>query len=48
MGGDHHGHGSTYKVPKDHTIYKVNEKYPTLINLEKRLAKEGLKDPWIR
>lgn len=44
MGG--HGHGETYKVP-DYRIYKVADA-PPLAQVEKALASQGLKDPWLR
>lgn len=44
MGG--HGHGPPYKVP-DYTIYKI-ENVPELKAFQEKLAKEGLKDPWLR
>lgn len=44
MGG--HGHEPPYKIP-DASIYKV-ENIPILVKLQEKLAKKGLKDPWIR
>ncbi|XP_058807212.1 NADH dehydrogenase [ubiquinone] 1 beta subcomplex subunit 3 [Phymastichus coffea] len=46
MGGHDHHHVKTPPVP-DASIYKV-EDYPYLNNIQKRLAKHGLKDPWLR
>lgn len=45
MGGDHHHHGPP-KVP-DYTIYKTDG-IKVMKNVEERLAKHGLKDPWAR
>ncbi|XP_022663508.1 NADH dehydrogenase [ubiquinone] 1 beta subcomplex subunit 3-like [Varroa jacobsoni] len=45
MGG-HHAH-DTFKIPKDHRIYKV-EHSRTLLELKELLAQSGLKDPWMR
>lgn len=46
MGGDHgHGHHEV-KIP-DYRIYKV-EDAPELMAVQKALAAQGLKDPWIR
>lgn len=44
MGG--HGHGEPYKIP-DYKIYKVANA-PPLLAVEKALAAQGLKDPWLR
>lgn len=44
MGG--HGHGEPYKVP-DPSIYKV-ENTPQLLEVKEALARQGLKDPWLR
>lgn len=44
MGGDHH-HNS-FKVP-DWKIYKV-EDAPELMQVKQALARQGLKDPWLR
>ncbi|XP_050045575.1 NADH dehydrogenase [ubiquinone] 1 beta subcomplex subunit 3 [Dermacentor andersoni] len=53
MGGEvaehgHHGHHGP-KVPAvpDYRIYKV-EDVPRLVKLRDALAREGLKDPWMR
>lgn len=48
MGGghDHHHHGPPYKVP-DASIYKVSDA-PELVEVERALARRGLKDPWLR
>ena len=45
MGGHHH----EVHVPKvpDYSIYKI-EDAPELVKLQERLAKKGLKDPWLR
>uniref|UniRef100_A0A0K8TNQ9 NADH dehydrogenase [ubiquinone] 1 beta subcomplex subunit 3 n=1 Tax=Tabanus bromius TaxID=304241 RepID=A0A0K8TNQ9_TABBR len=43
MGG--HGH-APYKVP-DPSIYKV-ENAPQLLQVQQALARQGLKDPWLR
>lgn len=43
MGG--HGH-DPYKVPEA-SIYKI-ETVPELIEVQKALARRGLKDPWLR
>lgn len=43
MGG--HGH-EAYKIP-DYKVFQVKG-VPQLEELEKALAKKGLKDPWIR
>ena len=32
----------------DHKIYQVNGHTPELLKLQEKLAKKGLKDPWIR
>lgn len=44
MGG--HGHGSSMKIPSP-DIYKV-EDVPELKLVQEKLAKHGLKDPWLR
>ncbi|CAH2056988.1 unnamed protein product, partial [Iphiclides podalirius] len=44
MGG--HGHGPPYTIP-DYKQFKI-EGIPQLEELEKALAKKGLRDPWIR
>lgn len=44
MGG--HGHHAPYVVP-DASIYKVAD-VPQLVEVEKSLARQGLKDPWLR
>lgn len=41
-----HGHGDPYKVP-DASIYKV-ENVPELLEVKEALARQGLKDPWLR
>lgn len=53
MGGDGHGHGdhghghhAPYVIP-DYRIYKVAD-CPKLVAVEKSLAAQGLKDPWLR
>lgn len=49
MGGHGHHHGpppDPYKIP-DASQYDVIE-HPELIRFQQRLAKHGLKDPWIR
>lgn len=50
MGGDHH-HGEENIVKKvkipDYTKYKWEE-IPQLVQLQERLGKVGLKDPWAR
>ncbi|XP_012263400.2 NADH dehydrogenase [ubiquinone] 1 beta subcomplex subunit 3 isoform X1 [Athalia rosae] len=46
MGGHDH-HGPPFVVPKDPSIYKL-ENAPQLVLLQKKLAEHGLKDPWIR
>ncbi|CAH0550844.1 unnamed protein product [Brassicogethes aeneus] len=46
MGGHGHGHGDPYKIP-DYRIYKVAD-VPELASIEKALASQGLKDPWLR
>ena len=46
MGGHDHGHHDPYTVPKAST-YKVSDA-PQLVEVEKALAKRGLKDPWLR
>ncbi|XP_026293983.1 NADH dehydrogenase [ubiquinone] 1 beta subcomplex subunit 3 [Frankliniella occidentalis] len=47
MGGDHHHHGPPYKVP-DYRTYKVDENSPELLQIQRALAAQGLKDPWLR
>lgn len=44
MGG--HGHHDPYTVPKA-SIYKVAD-VPQLAQVEKALARQNLKDPWLR
>ncbi|KAH8401012.1 hypothetical protein KR009_002425 [Drosophila setifemur] len=44
MGG--HGHGEPYKVPHA-SAYKV-EAVPQLVEVKEALARQGLKDPWLR
>uniref|UniRef100_A0A182MYS8 Protein aurora borealis n=1 Tax=Anopheles dirus TaxID=7168 RepID=A0A182MYS8_9DIPT len=44
--GHGHGHGPPYKVP-DASIYKVADA-PELVEVERALARRGLKDPWLR
>lgn len=44
MGG--HGHSEPYKVPHP-SIYKV-ENIPKLREVQEALARQGLKDPWLR
>ncbi|XP_076350762.1 NADH dehydrogenase [ubiquinone] 1 beta subcomplex subunit 3 [Tachypleus tridentatus] len=44
MGVENHGH--SVKIP-DWRIYKV-EDVPELMQVQKALAKYGLKDPWLR
>jgi len=39
--------GHKLHIP-DHSIYKVNEHTPELLDLQRKLAEKGLKDPWIR
>jgi NADH dehydrogenase (ubiquinone) 1 beta subcomplex subunit 3 len=46
MGGDHHHHKPTVKIP-DWRLYKVAD-VPELANVEKALARRGLKNPWLR
>ncbi|XP_015600141.1 NADH dehydrogenase [ubiquinone] 1 beta subcomplex subunit 3 isoform X2 [Cephus cinctus] len=46
MGGHGHGHEPPYKVPSP-DIYKV-EDVPQLVKVQQKLAKLGLKDPWLR
>ena len=46
MGGHDHHHGPPYKVPSA-SIYKVADA-PPLLEVEKSLARQGLKDPWLR
>lgn len=45
-GGDHHHHHKPYIVP-DASIYKI-ENAPELLRVQEKLAKDGLKDPWLR
>ena len=45
MGGDHH-HVQIPKVP-DPSIYKIEDS-ELLMDIQKRLADKGLKDPWLR
>jgi len=45
MGGDH-GHGPNVKFP-DWRSYKV-EAIPELTAVQRALAADGLKDPWLR
>lgn len=45
MGGHGHHH-EPYKVP-DYKIYKVADA-PQLVEVERALARVGLKDPWLR
>ena len=44
MGGHHHG--PPYIVP-DWTKYKI-ENAPELLDVQEKLAKSGLKNPWLR
>lgn len=44
MGGHDHHH-EPYKVPS-YKIYKIDA--PELVEVEKSLARQGLKDPWLR
>ncbi|XP_032685467.1 NADH dehydrogenase [ubiquinone] 1 beta subcomplex subunit 3 [Odontomachus brunneus] len=46
MGGHEHGHKPPYVIP-NHEIYKV-EDVPQLKAVQEKLAKRGLKDPWLR
>lgn len=46
MGGHEHGHHDPYKVPKA-SIYKVSD-VPQLAEVEKALARQNLRDPWLR
>lgn len=47
MGGhDGHHHAPAYKVPNA-SIYKVEE-VPQLLEVQNKLARRGLKDPWLR
>ncbi|XP_073845603.1 NADH dehydrogenase [ubiquinone] 1 beta subcomplex subunit 3 [Musca autumnalis] len=46
MGGHGHGHGAPYKVP-DASTYKV-EDVPKLVEVREALARQGLRDPWLR
>lgn len=41
-----HGHGEPYKIP-NHCIYKV-ENIPKLLEVQQALARQGLRDPWLR
>ncbi len=43
---EHHGSVAPFEVP-DWRIYKV-ENAPVLVSVKERLAKLGLKDPWLR
>lgn len=45
MGGHGHGHDNI-KIPSPDS-YKI-ENFPILVKFQERLAKEGLKDPWLR
>ena len=41
--------GGNVKIPiPDYKIYKVGEHTPELLNVQKKLAARGLKDPWLR
>ncbi|XP_017782219.1 PREDICTED: NADH dehydrogenase [ubiquinone] 1 beta subcomplex subunit 3 [Nicrophorus vespilloides] len=44
--GHGHGHGDPYKIP-DYRIYKV-EDVPILMQTQRALQSQGLKDPWLR
>uniref|UniRef100_A0A182JK70 Protein aurora borealis n=2 Tax=Anopheles atroparvus TaxID=41427 RepID=A0A182JK70_ANOAO len=44
--GHGHGHGPPYKVP-DASTYKIADA-PELVEVERALARRGLKDPWLR
>lgn len=46
MGGHGHGHHDPYTIP-DYKTYKVAD-VPELVAVEKALAAQGLKDPWLR
>jgi NADH dehydrogenase (ubiquinone) 1 beta subcomplex subunit 3 len=46
MGGHDHHH-APYKVT-DYKIYKVDKSVPQLLEVEQALARQGLKDPWLR
>ncbi|XP_008561160.1 NADH dehydrogenase [ubiquinone] 1 beta subcomplex subunit 3 [Microplitis demolitor] len=49
MGGHEHHHGppkDPYRVPSAEEYAKIES--PELIKLQERLAKHGLKDPWMR
>ncbi|KAI9582902.1 NADH dehydrogenase [ubiquinone] 1 beta subcomplex subunit 3 [Glossina fuscipes] len=41
-----HGHGEPYKIP-DPSIYNVDD-IPKLKQVKEALARQGLKDPWLR
>lgn len=41
-----HGHGEPYKVPHP-SIYKIDN-IPKLVEVQESLARQGLKDPWLR
>lgn len=45
MGGHGHEHDSV-KIPSPDS-YKI-ENFPIIVKFQERLAKEGLKDPWLR
>lgn len=45
MGHGHEDHSNL--IPKDPKIYDP-DKCPDLVKLKERLAKHGLKDPWMR
>ncbi|XP_012285004.1 NADH dehydrogenase [ubiquinone] 1 beta subcomplex subunit 3 [Orussus abietinus] len=45
--GDAHGHHKPPYVVPNYETFKV-EDCPKLIKLQERLAKHGLKDPWVR
>ncbi|KAK2576306.1 hypothetical protein KPH14_005670 [Odynerus spinipes] len=44
MGGHGHGHGMEIPSPDRYNL----ENYPALNKYRERLAREGLKDPWLR
>lgn len=46
MGGHGHGHHEPYAVP-DAKIYKIADA-PKLVEVQTALARQGLKDPWLR
>ncbi|XP_045505426.1 NADH dehydrogenase [ubiquinone] 1 beta subcomplex subunit 3 [Colias croceus] len=46
MGGHDHGHGPPYTIPH-YSQFQIKG-IPELEEVEKELAKRGLKDPWIR